>query len=56
MNFVGASRALEKDYKIFIKENRELLRTSREYQEISWQFIPAGAPHMGGFWESAVKS
>lgn len=26
------------------------------YQEISWQFIPAGSPHMGGLWEGAVKS
>lgn len=26
------------------------------YQEISWQFIPAGSPHMGGLWEGAVNS
>lgn len=55
-NFVGASREIEKNFRIFIRECRDTVCSALGYQELTWQFIPAGAPHMGGLWEAAVKS
>ncbi|XP_073811867.1 uncharacterized protein [Musca autumnalis] len=55
-NFVGASRAVEKDYRNFMRDTRDRVSCSYGYQELSWNFIPAGAPHMGGLWEAAVRS
>lgn len=55
-NFVGASREIERDFKSFLREGRDIVCSALGYQELVWQFIPAGAPHMGGLWESAVKS
>ncbi|XP_073841440.1 uncharacterized protein [Musca autumnalis] len=55
-NFVGASRELEREFKLALDEIRAKLRSKFQYQELSWKFNPAGAPHMGGLWEAAVKS
>ncbi|XP_075155985.1 uncharacterized protein LOC142229317 [Haematobia irritans] len=55
-NFVGASREIERDFKVVLRESRDKLCSAPLYQELSWQFIPVGAPHMGGLWEAAVKS
>ncbi|XP_073820626.1 uncharacterized protein [Musca autumnalis] len=55
-NFVGASHELEKDFRTFIRESRDTVCSALGYEELTWQFIPAGAPHMGGLWEAAVKS
>ncbi|XP_075170473.1 uncharacterized protein LOC142242836 [Haematobia irritans] len=55
-NFVGASREMEKDLRCVFKEGRDKVCSAYQFQQLSWQFIPAGAPHMGGLWEAAVKS
>ncbi|XP_037814016.1 uncharacterized protein LOC119605126 [Lucilia sericata] len=55
-NFVGASREIEKDYRTFLKECQARMCSTFGTQGLSWRFIPAGAPHMGGLWEAAVKS
>ncbi|XP_061393352.1 uncharacterized protein LOC133328855 [Musca vetustissima] len=55
-NFVGASRELENEFRKFIHESRDKVCSTLGFQELTWQFIPAGAPHMGGLWEAAVKS
>ena len=55
-NFVGASREIEREFKQALNEIRDKLRSKFSYQELSWRFNPAGAPHMGGLWEAAVKS
>ncbi|XP_017485298.1 PREDICTED: uncharacterized protein LOC108373869 isoform X2 [Rhagoletis zephyria] len=54
--FVGAKRATEKEFITFSKEvSREIVKRYAA-QGINWKFIPPSAPHMGGLWESAVKS
>jgi len=35
---------------------RESVTDAYIYQQLNWQFIPLGAPHMGGLWEVGVKS
>lgn len=52
-NFVGASKEIAKD---FIATSRSNLISQFVHQNISWHFIPPGAPHMGGLWEAGVKS
>lgn len=56
-NFVGAQNELKEFYK-FVSQTpnqKEILDFVTEAQ-ISWNFIPPGAPHFGGLWEAAVKS
>ncbi|XP_075162779.1 uncharacterized protein LOC142235410 [Haematobia irritans] len=55
-NFVGASREMEKELRCVLKEARDKVCSAYQFQQLSWQFIPAVAPHMGGLWEAAVKS
>ena len=55
-NFVGASRELEREFKIVFLESRDRICSHYNHQQLLWKFIPAGAPHMGGLWEAAVKS
>ncbi|XP_075158202.1 uncharacterized protein LOC142231478 [Haematobia irritans] len=55
-NFVGASRALATEYKIFLKNAQKSISEKYNLHGFSWHFIPPHAPHMGGLWESAVKS
>ncbi|XP_075157820.1 uncharacterized protein LOC142231087 [Haematobia irritans] len=55
-NFVGASRALTAEFKIFLKNVQKSVSDKYNLHGFSWQFIPPHSPHMGGLWEAAVKS
>lgn len=51
-NFVGASKVIGD----FIKNNSNYIAMTAADQSITFNFIPAYAPHFGGLWESGVKS
>lgn len=56
-NFVGANRELKRLFKQFSGEQHNTLVTEfLSLEGISWQFIPAKAPHFGGLWEAGIKS
>ncbi|XP_059223074.1 uncharacterized protein LOC131996897 [Stomoxys calcitrans] len=55
-NFVGASRKLLREFRSFIQTSASDISERYSTQGFEWQFIPPHAPHMGGLWESAVKS
>ncbi|XP_036340828.1 uncharacterized protein LOC118750209 [Rhagoletis pomonella] len=55
-NFVGASGAYRQDFKRFLKESSDDIRSQYSIHGFEWQFLPPNAPHMGGLWEAAVKS
>ncbi|XP_045778087.1 uncharacterized protein LOC123875994 [Maniola jurtina] len=50
--FVGARNDLYK----FLKSNSDSIVNSMSDEGIEFKFIPAYAPHMGGLWESGVRS
>lgn len=56
-NFVGADRELRTIAINLAKEEvkNEVSRFLSNNQ-ITWHFIPARSPHMGGLWEAAIKS
>lgn len=55
-NFVGASRELKQEFKLFMEQSQKLTLSTYAHQGVSWFFNPPGAPHMGGLWEAGVKS
>ncbi|XP_036346482.1 uncharacterized protein LOC118755762 [Rhagoletis pomonella] len=55
-NFVGANRAFKQDFKRFLKECSDDIRSKYTLHGFDWHFLPSDAPHMGGLWEAAVKS
>ncbi|XP_059222665.1 uncharacterized protein LOC131996772 [Stomoxys calcitrans] len=55
-NFVGASDILKKGRLELFKTLRNQVSQLNAYQNLTWRFIPPGAPHMGGLWEAGVKS
>jgi len=52
-NFHGAEKELSF---AFATLDKEKIVDTMAQQGIDWDFIPARAPHMGGAWESMVKS
>ncbi|XP_055854499.1 uncharacterized protein LOC129918153 [Episyrphus balteatus] len=55
-NFVGASKVLANDFRLFIDSFARDVSGIYQPQGVNWKFIPPGAPHMGGLWEAGVKS
>ncbi|XP_075157748.1 uncharacterized protein LOC142231014 [Haematobia irritans] len=55
-NFIGASRKMLKEFASFVKTTAHDISQKYSAHGFEWQFIPPHAPHMGGLWESAVKS
>nr|XP_041633398.1 uncharacterized protein LOC121503234 [Drosophila kikkawai] len=51
--FVGAAAVLSRE---FLQAVKESVTNAYSHQKLLWQFIPPGAPHMGGLWEAGVKS
>ncbi|XP_017473117.1 PREDICTED: uncharacterized protein LOC108364067 [Rhagoletis zephyria] len=54
--FIGAQRATERDFVKFLNECSADIVKKYATQGIKWQYIQPSAPHVGGLWESAVKS
>ncbi|XP_065356304.1 uncharacterized protein LOC135950702 [Calliphora vicina] len=52
-NFLGASRTLEREFAVFVKNSAQDVAQKYMTHGFEWKFIP---PHMGGLWEAAVKS
>lgn len=56
-NFVGANNALKKLREFLLQRGMQNdIKTYLSEQAISWHFISAYSPHMGGLWEAAIKS
>lgn len=56
-NFVGAANSLHEIYELF--KNSDLSKDIDRYctqRDIEWVNIPARSPHVGGLWESCVRS
>lgn len=54
--FVGAKSTLDRQFKNFLKENKEKIKNLATAHHIKWEFIPTYAPHWGGLWESNIRA
>lgn len=52
LNFVGANNEIQRI--ITQQETKDTM--SHQFPYLNWEFIPASSPHMGGIWESNIKS
>lgn len=56
-NFIGAKRQLDELYDLLsANETSAAFQNEFSSRRIEWRTIPARAPHMGGLWESNIKS
>lgn len=56
-NFIGAKAQLDEVYRfIDSSEYSDSLKQELTKHQIEWHFNPPAAPHMGGIWESNIKS
>ncbi|XP_011174462.3 uncharacterized protein LOC105206677 [Solenopsis invicta] len=55
-NFVGAKRELEELYAFVRSSIDGAVGDNLQERGIEWSFIPPYSPHMGGLWETGVKS
>ncbi|KAB0805684.1 hypothetical protein PPYR_02654 [Photinus pyralis] len=56
-NFVGAKSQLKDLFELIRSENfKTQIEAELTIKGIQWNFIAPGAPHMGGLWESNIKS
>lgn len=54
-NFVGARNHLKEVTK-FLNESQTKIHKHLSRHQVSWHLNPPASPHMGGLWESAVRS
>lgn len=55
--FIGANRKIDEILELWLSDDfKTKILQFCEFEKIEWHFIPPRAPHMGGIWESAVKS
>lgn len=55
-NFVGSWNKIQQEQKEFFHKQNEEIAALAATQGIDWQFIPPGAPTVGGLWERGVRS
>ena len=56
-NFLGAAKHLKELFEFLLQqESQEIILNFCSTQDIVWKYIPERTPHIGGLWESAVKS
>lgn len=53
---MGAVDFLKRDRLAFMENIQNITIQNNFHQDLSWKYIPPGAPHMGGLWEAGVKS
>ena len=55
-NFVGASREIQTATERLLGDRTRDELSKTHLHNLQWEFIPPGAPHFGGLWESGVRN